>query len=360
MSKGNDARATAWQTLMTHLAMFMIYLTFAEGDILMKVSMDHSSPVLAEWLRQGVLCVAWIAVVWWYGESFLPAREDIGYVLTCGTIWFSQMYCMVIGVKISNAMTFSAWQPLTPVVCSLMAVAVGYEMISKPKGVGIFLASGGALLMALLDSASSDSGGSSCVAAHFFFFVQVCCTSSFVIRSKTLLAKYSFLLVTMWSLAVAFTWSTVAVIAGHYIPALRHVYCQNEHAADRDKCFHHDLEIPSSSIPGVLWQIFLCGFIANTASIYLTKFVKPSVISVYTAVQPVCVAVLSTLHISMQGRDWADDQGIESAKIHHVIGTFIIGCGLVMVCSEGLFDEKDTDAEAERTALRDSERKHGA
>eukprot|EP00747_Dinoflagellata_sp_TGD_P121537 gnl/TRDRNA2_/TRDRNA2_173448_c0_seq3.p1 gnl/TRDRNA2_/TRDRNA2_173448_c0~~gnl/TRDRNA2_/TRDRNA2_173448_c0_seq3.p1 ORF type:complete len:361 (-),score=60.21 gnl/TRDRNA2_/TRDRNA2_173448_c0_seq3:42-1124(-) len=360
MSKGNDARATAWQTLMTHLAMFMIYLTFAEGDILMKVSMDHSSPVLAEWLRQGVLCVAWIAVVWWYGESFLPAREDIGYVLTCGTIWFSQMYCMVIGVKISNAMTFSAWQPLTPVVCSLMAVAVGYEMISKPKGVGIFLASGGALLMALLDSASSDSGGSSCVAAHFFFFVQVCCTSCFVIRSKALLSKYSFLLVTMWSLAVAFCWSTLAVFLGHYIPALRHVYCQNEHAADRDQCFHHDLEIPSSSVPGVLWQIFLCGFIANTASIYLTKFVKPSVISVYTAVQPVCVALLSTLHIALQGHSWADDQGIEAAKVHHIVGTFIIGMGLVMVCSEGLFDDKDADTEGECQALRDTQRNHGA
>merc|ERR1719160_421390 len=210
-----------------------------------------------------------------------------------------------------------------------------------------------------MDSSQSKEGGNNSLAAHFFFFVQVCCTSCFVIRSKALLAKYSFLLVTMWSLAVAFCCSTVAVFAGHYIPALRHVYCQNEHAADRDTCFHHDLEIPSSSLPGVLWQILLCGFIANTASIYLTKFVKPSVISVYTAVQPVCVALLSTLHISVQGRDWADNQGIEAAKLHHIVGTFIIATGLVMVCSEGLFDEKDAEAEGERQALRDIQRNHG-
>eukprot|EP00747_Dinoflagellata_sp_TGD_P113804 gnl/TRDRNA2_/TRDRNA2_171798_c0_seq2.p1 gnl/TRDRNA2_/TRDRNA2_171798_c0~~gnl/TRDRNA2_/TRDRNA2_171798_c0_seq2.p1 ORF type:complete len:268 (-),score=38.29 gnl/TRDRNA2_/TRDRNA2_171798_c0_seq2:113-916(-) len=264
--------------------------------------------------------------------------------MSCGLLWFLMYYCMVLGVKMSDAITFGAWQPLTPVVCSLLSVIFGYEKFSRKKASGVLIASGGALMMTLWDSAENLNVNNTRLAAHFCFVLEVICYASFIIRSKALLVKYSFLLVNMWVMGLSFLVSSCAVAIGHYFPAVRQVYCQNPITAHMDTCLHADLEIPTSSIFSlVLFQIVLSGFFAHTVNIALTKFLKPSVISGYTAVQPICIALLSTLHVKVLGREWAADQGIKLAEFQHMIGTLIIVVGLAMVCSEGSFDEKPED-----------------
>eukprot|EP00747_Dinoflagellata_sp_TGD_P113805 gnl/TRDRNA2_/TRDRNA2_171798_c0_seq3.p1 gnl/TRDRNA2_/TRDRNA2_171798_c0~~gnl/TRDRNA2_/TRDRNA2_171798_c0_seq3.p1 ORF type:complete len:268 (-),score=27.34 gnl/TRDRNA2_/TRDRNA2_171798_c0_seq3:113-916(-) len=264
--------------------------------------------------------------------------------MSCGLLWFLMYYCMVLGVKMSDAITFGAWQPLTPVVCSLLSVIFGYEKFSRKKASGVLIASGGALMMTLWDSAENLNVNNTRLAAHFCFVLEVICYASFIIRSKALLVKYSFLLVNMWVMGFSFVLSSCAVAIGHYLPAVRHVYCHNPTRAYMNRCLHADLHIPASSIYGLfLFQIVLSGLFASSLNTALTKFLKPSVISAYTAVQPVCIALLSKVHVKMHGRKWAHDQGIKLPEVQHMIGTLVIVVGLAMVCSEGSFDEKPED-----------------
>eukprot|EP00747_Dinoflagellata_sp_TGD_P184298 gnl/TRDRNA2_/TRDRNA2_39810_c0_seq1.p1 gnl/TRDRNA2_/TRDRNA2_39810_c0~~gnl/TRDRNA2_/TRDRNA2_39810_c0_seq1.p1 ORF type:complete len:368 (+),score=37.21 gnl/TRDRNA2_/TRDRNA2_39810_c0_seq1:64-1167(+) len=327
-------------TLLTHGAMMLIYFIYGQSDITLKLGMDHTNPIVLELIREVSVGLAFTFIAVNQGNLLIPSRPDMPLVVSLGFLWFAAMTCEVVGIKWSDAIVFAAWQPVTPIACSALAVLVGFEQISLSKAVGIFLASGGATTMVLLDRHRDVYHGGSNLVVHFLFFVYVFCMAGFIVVSKWLLSKYPFASVSSWAFGGSACFMSCLALLGNASPSLLATFC---YSADKRKtlaCITYDFEIPPADFGYLAYQIVVSNLFASGLSIYLTKHVKVSVISVYTAAQPVAVALLSSFYIGIFGQDWGDSHGIFVAGRAQIVGTLFIAMGLFCVSWEGLFDDE--------------------
>jgi drug/metabolite transporter (DMT)-like permease len=122
----------------------------------------------------------------------LPSNTDgsASTAVLCGFAVFVGQFLFIVGLKLSNSVTASVWQPSQPIVTLLLAAAVGREVLSKRKVSGAALAFLGCAFMVVVGSGSDKEHGA--FVPHVLFFGNCLGNPVYLLASKGLVAKQVF------------------------------------------------------------------------------------------------------------------------------------------------------------------------
>lgn len=135
-------------------------------------------------------------------ETMKPARHlkkstTLPLLLAAGACSFGNVVGTVFALTLIPSDLFSTYQPTIPVFTTALAVAFGYESLTRLIAVGIATSVAGAILVETLSS-SSLSGGSSNLLGNLITVGQCVSMASLIIVTKPLLKLYTPLTVTAW------------------------------------------------------------------------------------------------------------------------------------------------------------------
>ena len=212
---------------------------FGVGAVVGKLGLPSVNPMMFATCREcGASILLTLAA--WHMHGFLAptlkgssgdgrGRGTIGLAILCGFSILSGQLLFLVGLKMSNPITASVWQPSQPIFTLMMAVALGQEKLSTRKLGGILVAFAGCVYMVLSGGSSSnnidqnESDGSKGEAAgvttrhsssawvpHLFFFFNCLGTPVYILASKRLMKTMPPLWVTAWSYIMVRTCTTLS------------------------------------------------------------------------------------------------------------------------------------------------------
>jgi drug/metabolite transporter (DMT)-like permease len=115
-----------------------------------------------------------------------------------GFFIFLNQSCFIIGIKLSNAVAASIWQPSQPIITAAICMFMGWEDFSVMRLIGIIIAFAGCATMVALSSNSTSSNDiGSEIAGNLFFFFNCLGTALYVIFSKKALVVFPSICVTV-------------------------------------------------------------------------------------------------------------------------------------------------------------------
>ena len=139
--------ADAPSSLRVHGALILAQSIFGGGSVVGKLGLPTVNPILFALVRE---CTAgpilWAAAHVWH-RGVRPGRADAGRLLALAFCIASNQLAGIIGIKLSNPIVYSAWQPTQPVFTCLICLMLRTERCSWLKAAGILLSTGGAMLV---------------------------------------------------------------------------------------------------------------------------------------------------------------------------------------------------------------------
>lgn len=333
---GNRAPHPAW----VHLALFGGQLSFGFSAIAGKLGLHGGNPLLFGLLRELItgliLCVANLVL----GYRALPDWADMQLFLGCGFAIFLNHICYLVGLKLADPVSGSAWQPSQPVFTCGLAIMVGYERSSLRKSVGILIAVAGAVFMVLDEPASGTSATDS--AGHFLFCANCMANSCYFIISKRLLKRYHPISLTGWSYAIASVFMLAANGIANSSSLFLAAICADDDAEAQEECFGQPWHIPAGMVLPLCFYILLGSIGAYFLVAWANQYAKASVVSAYTVVQTLTSSVVSWLLIACGGYGWAHSYGLRPPGTQD-LGVIPILIGLAILFGEPTMDEGHTD-----------------
>eukprot|EP01059_Diplonema_ambulator_P019643 TRINITY_DN3326_c0_g2_i2.p1 TRINITY_DN3326_c0_g2~~TRINITY_DN3326_c0_g2_i2.p1 ORF type:complete len:461 (+),score=133.55 TRINITY_DN3326_c0_g2_i2:1162-2544(+) len=336
---GNGSIPPLWKL---HGAMLICQLSFGGGAIVGKLGVSGTNPVLFALIREGIAGPILVALALIQKVEY-PRREHLLRLFAAGVCIFLNQFAFIVGLKLSDPTTGSVWQPSQPIFTCMLAIFLGYEQPDWKKILGIVFAFAGATCMIVLPggdsggSSSSGSGGSTTnnpVAGNVLFFVNCLATSCYVILTKPLLSSktYMSISVTGWSYITASVLMAIAAV----------IINSNNTTLDF-VCPSHDCkgawDVPTSMILALVYWVLFNSVVAYMAMTWANAYLKASVVSAYTVIQPLTSFVLSVLIIAIKGKHWAvDDKGFAEPSFKDFGGVGIL-IGLALVVSSSTVDE---------------------
>lgn len=328
----NRTPETFRKLVLVHGACVLTQLFFGGGSVVGKFGVKGSNPVLFALVREGVagplLCLA----AYFLEGDALSWRNwaHVRLVLACGFCLFANQLAFIVGLKISNAITASAWQPSQPVFTAGLAILLGWEVATWRKLAGIACASGGAVFMAVYGATHGQPGAA---AGSVLFAINCLGTSCYILASKPLLASYRAISVTGWSYICCSFMMAVAAAVVNGVPSLTAFVCHDEDAAAVAACVGAKWGVnPGMAWPLAYWILFSsCG--AYALMTWANIYVDGSIVSAYTAIQPATSALISVLLIAARGRAFGKKYGLTEPGLND-LGALAIFLGLGLVLSD--------------------------
>ena len=188
-----------------HGALIATQVMFGTGGVIGALGLPTFNPLLFALIREGcagpiLLCAA----LAWTPTRFVDVLREWREFAFLGLFIFGNQLAFIVGLKLSNPVAGSIWQPSQPIFTAALAIWLGMERPSARRLGGIFLAFAGCALMVWLSAAGVGANGVvDEVAGNCFFFVNCLATSLYVIRSKPLLRRFPALSVTAYSYMAA-------------------------------------------------------------------------------------------------------------------------------------------------------------
>jgi hypothetical protein len=118
--------------ILAHLACIGTQTLFGGGSVVGKLGVSQGNPVLFALIREGtagpILCIAAFVI-----NRILPEAKHIPRFLILGACLFGNQLFFIVGLKLSNSITASVWQPTQPIFTCLVALLIRQERFSVWK-----------------------------------------------------------------------------------------------------------------------------------------------------------------------------------------------------------------------------------
>ena len=217
-------------------------------------------------------------------------------------IFLSQAF-YIVGIKLSNAVAASVWQPSQPILTAGVCMVIGWEPYNFNRLLGIFVAFLGCAVMVLggggtATGESLGGGGEEYSSAFSNFMGQAsflinCLGSSlYVLASKRVIAteRYESVAVTAWSYLVATFMMAVFSLIMSMSDTLSMFLCSD--------CEGSIWHVPPSAIPALIWYIIMTSSTAYGLITWANKYATGTLVIGYTVTQPMASAIMIQFLIS--------------------------------------------------------------
>jgi len=311
----------AW---VVHLALITAQIIFGGGSVVGKLGVDKFNPILFALIREG--CAGPILCVLAYcKDRTLPSPKHLWWFLITGLFIFSNQLFFIIGIKLSNAVVGSAWQPSQAVMVTAIAIAIGWEKATVMKILGILIAFGGAVFIVFFGSQLKE--GSSELAGNILYFFNCLGTAMYVICSKPMMKTYPAMSVTAWSYIMASIMMAVSCLVANNVHQIYDFVCSDCPSGSK-------WSVPKSAIFALTYWILLTSIASYLLMTWGNKYADASLVLAYTPLQPATSAILSFVLIAAGYKGSLQQPGL---NILGVVGIFI---GLALV----VYDSRKTHA----------------
>lgn len=271
-----------------HGALILTQVMFGAGSIVAALGLPSFNPLLFAAIREAVATAILLAAVLYGGSSnsLRGASNHWKLFLALGACIFGNQVGYIVGIKLAGGVAGAVWQPSQPVLTAFFASVLGREAVSKRKVAGIACAFFGCILMVTSKSPGEqqqDTNGSNHSLGHLFFLINCAATSCYVLISKSATLKFPSLTVTALSYCSAAPMTALVALV---------VTAISPEAACSD-CDGRPWSVPSSALPALGYWIIFQSVAAYALMTWATRHAQATVVSVYTALQPVTASALS-------------------------------------------------------------------
>jgi len=319
-----EAQPPVW---LVHLALVLAQIIFGGGSVVGKLGVSKFNPILFAFIREGsagpILCV-----LAYMKDRVLPQPKHLWWFFWTGLFIFSNQLCFIVGIKLSNAVVGSAWQPSQAVMVTAMAIGIGWEKATPFKIIGIFLAFGGACFIVFYGS--HIESGSAELAGNILYFFNCLGTALYVISAKPIMKHYPSMSVTGWSYIVGSLMMMVACLVANNVHPIYDFICDD---CPEGSKWH----VPNSAIFALMYWIFLTSVGSYLLMTWGNKYADASLVLAYTPLQPATSAIVSFILIQLGYRGSLQEPGL---NILGVVGIFI-GLAFVVYDSRRSAQEKE-------------------
>jgi len=342
-------------TLAVHGALVSVFVLFGGGSFVSKFGIRGASPLLFELVREAVVGPFFLIVCRALNGRSLPEIGDVPRVATIGLFFAMAQACFFMGLKHENPTVGSTWQAALPIFTTLLAVWLGQEKTSCMRAAGVALASGGAMWMtvsALFTAKGSAIGGGKNwldrIDGHALFFGQCIFNSLQIVMGKPIASKYGGIGLSAWMFmgGTFFMLAFVLIVRSSW--GLSEFVCEDPDVNILRSCAEAILQIPSSMIWPLVYEVVLCSFLAWWQLSWALQHAPASVVSVYSVVQPCTTCILSLMAVGLKGKTWAETYGITVPGVHNILGGLLIAAGLWVMFAEESSENVSREDEEER------------
>ncbi|KAL1521523.1 hypothetical protein AB1Y20_021182 [Prymnesium parvum] len=294
--------------LTSHAALLAANVLFGVGNIVSKVGLQATNPIVFALLREVVSGPLLLLIsmrierdspVEQEGSAEAPApgtkweqikRLRWRLLLNGGALWGTNL-CYIVGVKLAGPTIGSIWQSAQPVTLTLMAVALRFEGCTAYKAGGIVLAFSGCLFVSVWGSAFQSDGLANMVIGNLVFFLQNLCISVYCLSQKQILRTFPPIAALAYAYFVASL--LMAAVAGGISasPEALHRLCSD--------CKGNGWDIPVDAILAIAYWVVFGSMIGYFCCAWGNQHVHASVVGIYGSVQPVVTIIVAQLVIGL-------------------------------------------------------------
>lgn len=307
---------------MVHLALITTQVIFGASTIVGKLGMPSVNPITFALIREAFASVL-LLIVARYKEGAVLQRAHLGTVLLAGVFLFANQLFFIMGVKLSNPVIGSAWQPSQPIWGTAIAIMIGRERATFPKVAGILFAFGGAAFLVVFGE--DIKGGSNEVMGNILFFLNCTGTALYVITCKPLLQSYPPISVTAWCYCTGSVGVFLTAMLVNNIPACLAFVCHD--------CNGNAWDVPMITWISLLWWVLMPSCVAYMLLSWGNKYANASSVLIYTALQPLTSGVIAAIMIATGAASYFPKAELAMPGLNS-LGAIGILLGLVTLCYE--------------------------
>lgn len=329
--------------IVVHGALVVVFVFFGGGSFVSKFGIRGASPLLFELVREAVAGPIFLAISKVAFGRCLPDAVDLPKVFfVCFCFALSQA-CFFMGLKHENPTVGSTWQAALPIFTTLFAVAWKREEASWKKMVGVLAASGGAMWMTVSSLLKQNEVGPELgvsrdwierVDGHLLFCGQCVLNALYIVISKPIVNKYGGVRLTGWMFMCGSIYMLVFLLLVKSSEGLSTFTCYDVDPLVLESCIASIFHLPGSMLWPLAYEIICCSLIAWFLLTWCLNYTLPSVVSVYTVIQPVVTCLLSLTVLTVKGSEWSIKYGITVPGYHNLLGGVLIAAGLLVMFTD--------------------------
>jgi drug/metabolite transporter (DMT)-like permease len=359
--------------LVANIALLTTQVIFGIGSVVGKVGISAHNPVLFALVREGLAGPILVLIALILTRE-VPRVRDMPIFLVAGVAIYANQLGYIVGLALSDATTGSAWQPTQPIFVSIIAMTLRMEDFSFLKVIGVLAGFAGCAFMCIYGS-SPSSINAVYILGNVCFFINCFGTAIYVLVSKMILSRcrcnkpelearvakvftisgpivlgkkatpgeivnYSSITVTGWSYIIASVFMLITTVIVNSVPPALAFVCTSKKTNTTirdeivDECVANAWKVPVDMIIPLAYWIIFNSVAAYALMTWANKHVNPSVTSIYTVLQPLTSAVLSTILLIVLPT-WAKSKGLIMPGLNAlgIIG-IVIGLAVVLYANQ--------------------------
>eukprot|EP00928_Gymnodinium_smaydae_P098600 TRINITY_DN9202_c1_g1_i1.p1 TRINITY_DN9202_c1_g1~~TRINITY_DN9202_c1_g1_i1.p1 ORF type:complete len:381 (+),score=17.98 TRINITY_DN9202_c1_g1_i1:64-1143(+) len=318
--------------ILVHGAIAVAYMMFGGGAVVSKFALASVSPITFEFYREVISGVILIAGTVAFGRQVTIAVKDFGTVMLAAACLYGNQVLFFVGLQFTEAVVASLWTATLPVFVTVLSVLCGRERLALTQSTGIVITVVGALIIPFSGSheASVDpvSHKDMWVVGNCMLCGCITCCSSFIVISGRLTKIYPSTAVTGWCFLISSVLFSITAKIVYDVPQLLESVCMGHL-----DCMAYPWHITSSVHFCLAYEVVMCTMVAWSLLTWSTRYAKPSVSSIYTAMQPLTTGLISWVLCQIMTSEWISRYSIQEPGWTHVVAAALIACGLVIAFS---------------------------
>lgn len=298
--EGSDARAGGGATLQVHAALVFVSVTFGLMHVVAKGILESLEPLQLAALRAlfATPLLFWMA---WRHDRIMPSRRELPMLALLGLLGvFLNQVLFIIGLDHTTATNAAILMPSIPVFAIAVGALLRIERIGPRQLAGVALTVVGCL--ALLDPSRFTAARETAI-GNLLILCNCLSYAMFLVLQRPILQRVPWRTVIAWS----FLFGTAAIVVVAFGPLLA-----LEPAA-----------VPTQAWAGLGFIVIFPTFLGYALSTWAVRRSSPSLVAIYTTVQPLVAAFAAVAFLS------------EAIGLAEVIGFVLISAGVVIAGKRG-------------------------
>ena len=299
--------ATDYSYLYPHLLLLSVQVAYSGWHILGSMTLSAGADAMIFALYREVFgSIVMLFYVRYKGLNIQVRRQDMARFAFLGFLSFNNVVGTILALQYTSADRYAIMQPLIPPIAVTISIAVGWEVYSHRKLLGVLIAVGGAITVVAWQTAGS-AAESNVALGTSIIAVQVFSMANLIVFQKALLVYYDP--------------SVVACVCYTVGTAITAVVCLCWYTRFKtvQTLYFDGLLLPWLSL---VYAVFVTTAYCANASSWAVKRLPPSMVTIYATFQPLCTVMLSLVILSV------------AVTLAQGVGGLLIIIGLIITISE--------------------------